>query len=268
MSSPINVPKKSLGQHWLFDVNYLDEIAETAQLNPGDNILEIGPGLGTLTEILLSYGANVVAVEYDQNLYKDLLKEKANLYSEDAKRLTLVNQDILKFDLTTLPAKYKVVANIPYYLTSNLIKVLSESANPPSTITLLVQKEVAERICAGPGSTSLLSIGAQFYYDCSLGVVVPAKYFTPPPKVDSQVVHMVRKPSDVYRNVDTKLFFRIVKAGFSGRRKTLKNALSGGLAINKVQAELYLAKAGINSEHRAQSLTLEQWSKLFDVINT
>lgn len=264
MSQPI--PKKSLGQHWLDDENILNEIVETAEIKSGDYVLEVGPGLGTLTKILLACGANVTAVEFDDQLFNDLQKNKTKLFKEDATRLWLVNQDILEFDTTNLPIGYKVVANIPYYLTSNLVRAFSESINPPQSMTLLVQKEVAERICAKPGSTSLLTITSQYFYDCNLGPVVEAHNFTPPPKVDSQVVHMARRLID--KNINKKQLFRVVKAGFAGRRKTLLNSLSAGLAISKDQAKSYLKTADIDPGLRAQNLSLEQWIHLSETINT
>lgn len=255
-------PKKELGQHWLYDVNSLDAMAETARVEAGDNVLEIGPGLGTLTEILLAYGANVTAVEFDKDLFANLRRESKNLFVDDVDRLTLVNQDILSFDLTALPPDYKVIANIPYYLTSNLIRVLSESTNPPISATLLIQKEVAERVAAAPGKMSLLSVTAQMYFEPSLGQVVPAKLFTPPPKVDSQIIHLKRRSAPLFGDMDSKQLFRVVKAGFSNRRKTLHNSMSGGLQISKDQARELLEACGINFSSRPQELELSQWITL------
>jgi 16S rRNA (adenine1518-N6/adenine1519-N6)-dimethyltransferase len=169
--------------------------------------------------------------------------------------------DIRTFDLRQLPAGYKIVANIPYYLTSNLVRLLGESSNKPERAVLLVQKEVAERICAKPGQMSMLSVVAQWYFECSLGVVVPAKSFTPPPKVDSQVVIM--KTKIAASNVDEKSFFRLVKAGFSERRKTLLNSLSGGLGLGKNQVEIILKQAKIEPSQRAQTLSIEDWLNLY-----
>lgn len=249
-------PKKSLGQHWLFDENILNSIVQTAQIRPNDDILEVGPGLGTLTDKILETGAKVYAVEKDEALSAEL---KDRISQENFK---LYTNDILKFDLTSLPENYKVVANIPYYLTSNLIRNLTESNNPPVSVTLLVQKEVAERICAKPGRMSLLSVSSQFYYSCELSVVVPAEKFTPPPKVDSQVVHLVRKDRREIPDIDTKHFFRIVKAGFSSRRKTLLNSLSGGLSLDKKEVAKSLQSAGILPVQRPQELSLDQWLEL------
>lgn len=262
----MNSPKKSLGQHWLHDTNVLTQIVEIAEVEKGDNVLEVGPGLGTLTEFLLGYGAHVMAVEYDRELYENLSREAEDLYSDDAKRLEIVNQDILQFDLTTMPPGYKVVANIPYYLTSNLIRVLSETSNPPQSVTLLIQKEVAVRLCAKPGDMSLLSVTAQMYFEASLGPVVPGKLFTPPPKVDSQVVHLKRREKPLFDDMDSKLLFRVVKAGFSNRRKTLLNSLSGGLHLTKDQTKELLNKANIDPGKRPQELELQQWINLTSLL--
>lgn len=249
-------PKKSLGQHWLFDEEVLNSIIKTAGVKAGDNVLEVGPGLGTLTKKLLETRAEIYGVEKDEHLAQDL---KNQLKQTNFKLFT---GDILRFDLTNLPAGYKVVANIPYYLTSNLIRNLTESKNPPSSITLLVQKEVAERICARPGKMSLLSVSSQLYYSCNLSIVVPSDKFTPPPKVDSQVVHLIRKNSSEIPKVDSKHFFRVVKAGFSSRRKTLLNSLSGGLDISKPTAKENLEAVEISPGQRPQELSLDDWARL------
>ncbi len=258
-------PKKSLGQHWLYDIDTLYDIAETAQIDPGDHVLEIGPGLGTLTEVLLSYNSHVIAVEYDAKLFEMLKVEASNMYSQDVERLQLVNQDILKFDLSTLPKNYKVVANIPYYLTGNLIRLLSETPNPPISATLLVQKEVAQRLCAQPGKMSLLSVSTQIYFACSLGSIVPAKLFTPPPKIDSQIVHLARREVPLFGDREAGEVFRVIKAGFSNRRKTLLNSLSGGLAMPKEQVKLLISSVSIDPAIRPQQLSVDEWLKLSDV---
>lgn len=223
----------------------------------GDTVLEVGPGLGTLTKVLLDRGAEVVAVEYDQELYEKLTKEWVG-----TNKLQIVHEDILRFDLTQLPPDYKVVANIPYYLTSKLVRVLSESTNPSKSVTLLIQKEVAERLAAGPGQMSLLSVTAQMYFEPKLGPVVPAELFTPPPKVDSQIIHLQRRAKPLYGQADPKPLFRLVKTGFSNRRKTLLNSLSGGLQLSKSETNDLLQRAGIDPQSRAQDLSLEDWTTL------
>jgi 16S rRNA (adenine1518-N6/adenine1519-N6)-dimethyltransferase len=256
-------PKKSLGQHWLHDEDTLDAIADCANVQAGDAVLEVGPGLGTLTRRLLSRGAHVTAVEFDTDLARKLVK----LQDEPTDgSLEIVNEDILRFDLTQLEPGYKVVANIPYYLTSNLIRVMTESTNPFGTAAILIQKEVAERAAAKPGQMSLLSVSAQYYCEVSLGPVVPADLFTPPPKVDSQVLVLAYRNEPLYPDVDTKLFFRIVHAGFSQKRKTLENALCAGLAIPKEQARQFCEAAGVAPGNRAQALALDDWYKLYKEI--
>ena len=256
------IPKKSLGQHWLHDEPTLAAICDSVAVSAGDNVLEVGPGLGTLTRQLLSRGAHVTAVEFDETLAEKLSKTILEDSPLDG-NLTVVQSDILKFDLGALPAGYKVVANIPYYLTSNLIRVLCESANPFSQAAILIQKEVAERVAAKPGSMSILSVSAQFYCEVSLGVEVPAKLFTPPPKVDSQVLVLKYRTQPLFEGIDRKQFFRLVKAGFSQKRKTLVNSLSGGLAIPKDQTRAMLAVTNIPESTRAQALPLEDWHKLY-----
>jgi 16S rRNA (adenine1518-N6/adenine1519-N6)-dimethyltransferase len=257
------IPKKALGQHWLHDEATLDAIIDCAGVQAGDAVLEIGPGLGTLTRRLLARGARVTAVEFDatlaQNLQSHLLKD-----SPLASDLTVVHEDILRFDLTQLSPGYKVVANIPYYLTSNLIRVLTESLNPFSAAALLVQKEVAERAAAKPGQMSLLSVSAQYYCEVSLGPVVPAELFTPPPRVDSQVLVLQYRSEPLFGDsLDTKAFFHLVRAGFSQKRKTLENALSGGLHLSKAEARALCDAARIQPNQRAQALSLEDWYRLF-----
>ena len=249
--------KKALGQHWLTDSAALAAICDAGQVSPGDHVLEIGPGTGTLTEFLLAAGAHVTAVELDKSLAGAL----SNRFSDS--RFYLIEQDILKFDFGSLPPGYKVVANIPYYLTSNLIRVLSETSNQASRVVLLVQKEVAERVGAKPGGMSLLSVSAQFYWEVLLGLEVPARLFTPPPKVDSQILILERRNQPLFPLVDEKVFFQLVKAGFAARRKTLLNSLAGGLRTDKTVVQAVLDEAYILSDLRPQTLSLEQWHMLY-----
>lgn len=249
--------KKSLGQHWLTDKSILAAICEAGDIKVDDTVLEVGPGTGTLTELLVEKAGQVIAVEFDQTLAAQLRTR------EFATKLQIVSEDILKFDLTTLPVDYKVVANIPYYLTSNLIRLLSESPNRASKVVILIQKEVAERVAAAPGNMSLLSVSAQFYWEVLLGLEVPARAFTPPPKVDSRVLVLQRRPQPLFPDVDEKQFFRLVKAGFAARRKTLLNSLSGGLRADKPAIQTILDESYIPSAIRPQNLSLEQWYILY-----
>ncbi len=259
--SDLPYANKTLGQHWLTDKPTLEEICDFAEVNKDDTVLEVGPGLGTLTEYLQGRAGKVVAVEYDQKLALELAAKFANTNVE------IQSEDILQFDLTQLPKGYKVVANIPYYLTSNLLRVLCESPHPPKIMTLLVQKEVAERIAAKPGELSLLAVSVQFYCEVKLGELVPAYLFTPPPKVDSQIIRLDYRTTPLFADVDVDKFFKIVKAGFSERRKKLRSSLSGGLNIDKSQAESLLQKAGIDPNKRAQELSLQQWYELYKSVD-
>lgn len=253
------MPDKSLGQHWLHDRKALEHIADCADIQATDTVLEIGPGLGTLTSELLRRAENVIAVEFDPNLAKKLPGQFPG------KKLTVLNQDILGYDLSKLPTGYKVVANVPYYITSKIVQKLMTAENKPSVAVLLVQKEVAERIAAKPGNMSILALSAQVYAEASLGDVVPAALFTPPPKVDSQVIVLTTRNQPLVNSTNEKAFFRIVKAGFSAKRKKLRSSLSGGLTISKIEAEERLRTAGISPDSRAEDLSIDDWLKLISV---
>ena len=250
------MPDKSLGQHWLHDRDVLVHIAESAEVTDTDMVLEIGPGLGTLTSELLRRAASVTAVEFDPNLARKLPGQFPG------KNLTVKNEDILQFDLSSLPAGYKVAANVPYYITSKIVQKLMTADNKPAIAVLLVQKEVAERIAAQPGDMSILAISAQVYAEASLGEIVPAELFTPPPKVDSQVVILKTRQQPLVAPADEKAFFRVVKAGFSAKRKKLRSSLSGGLGISKQDVEELLGKAGISPDARAEDLAIGDWLRL------
>lgn len=247
---------KSLGQHWLRDRGILAHIADSAEITKADTVLEVGPGLGTLTSELLSRAEKVVAVEFD----KDLARKLPGQFP--GKNLEVINEDILQFDLRTLPHGYKVVANIPYYITSKIIQMLMTASNKPSTSVLLVQKEVAERVAAKPGDMSILAISAQVYAEASLGEVVGAEFFTPPPKVDSQVVILKTRPEPLVEPSLEKQFFRVVKAGFSAKRKKIRSSMSGGLGISKQASEEILSSVGVSGDARAEDLSIQQWLEI------
>ena len=249
-------PKKSLGQHWLKDPDILADIAEAAELTSDDVVLEIGPGLGTLTSRLLARANSVIAVEFDADLARKLPGQFPG------KKLTVVNQDILQFDLNQLPKNYKVVANVPYYITSKIVEKLMTAENKPSIAVLLVQKEVAERIAGEAGSMSILSVSVQIFAEAELDIEVPRQFFTPPPKVDSQVVVLRTRNNPLITPEDQRDFFRIVKAGFSAKRKKLRSSLSGGLGIDKSVAEELLKNAGISPDAHAEDLAIEDWRRL------
>lgn len=258
---------KSLGQHWLRDRIVLDGIAEEAEIKNGDFVLEIGPGLGTLTSSLLKFAGKdgeVLSIEFDENLAKKLPAQFPG------KNLTVKNTDFLDFDLSKLPKNYKVAANVPYYITSKIIEKLLTSENKPSIAALLVQKEVAERICAKSGDLSVLSIASQIYANCELGQFVPRELFTPPPKVDSQVVILKileKNKLECFNEqnntkISEKQFFRIVKAGFTARRKKILKVLSANLALSKEQTIEILIQAKVSPDARAQELTIENWLEI------
>jgi 16S rRNA (adenine1518-N6/adenine1519-N6)-dimethyltransferase len=250
------VPNKSLGQHWLHDIYSLRSMAEAAHIGPDDTVLEIGPGLGTLTTELTSLAKRVIAVEFDPELAAGLAARVP------AQNLEVVHSDILKFDLTTLPRNYKVAANLPYYITSKIVRMLLESPNPPAEAAILVQKEVAERMAAAPGDMSVLAVSVQFYAEATLGPVVPAELFTPPPKVDSQIIGLQRRTQPLFPDVAPQDYFRMVRAGFGEKRKTLRNSLSGGLHLEKPQIEKLLEAAGVDPKARAEQLGLDDWYRL------
>ena len=252
-------PKKELGQHWLRDPEILAEIAEVAELGKDDVVLEIGPGLGTLTSRLLARAQRVVAVEFDADLARKLPGQFPG------KNLDVINEDILQFDLNQLPTGYKVVANVPYYITSKIVEKLMTAENKPSLAVLLVQKEVAERIAAEPGEMSILAVSAQLFAQAKLDIEVPRQFFAPPPKVDSQVVILRTRTEPLVDSEDQKDFFRIVKAGFSAKRKKLRSSLSGGLGVSKASAEQLLKKANISPDVRAEDLAIDDWQRLLAV---
>ncbi len=254
--------KKSLGQHWLEDKNSLEAMCDAAHIADGDTVLEIGPGKGSLTATLLQRGATIFAIEFDPEAVAYLRK----VFARQLDQFVFIQQaDIRRFNLNSLPKKYKLVANIPYYLTSHLIQILSESSNPPKYAAILVQKEVAQRVCAKPGAMSIISVTTNFYWEPSLGVVVPARLFTPAPKVDSQILILKRREVPLFE-VDEKQFFQVVKSGFSAKRKTLLNSLSAGLRFDKPQIHSILSLANIDPGLRAQELSMDDWHMIYKTV--
>jgi 16S rRNA (adenine1518-N6/adenine1519-N6)-dimethyltransferase len=254
--------KKSLGQHWLKDESVLEAIADAGEIKDTDTVLEIGPGPGTLTDVLIKRAQEVYAVELDDYLYKRLVFTYVN-----QPKVKLYNEDILSFDFSMLPEQYKLVANIPYYLTSNLIRRISELENPPNRTVLLVQKEVAQRITANPGKLSLLGVSAQFYFETYLDILVTRNMFTPPPKVDSQVVVLVKRDKPLYHDVDPTKFFMLVKTCFNQKRKTIRNSLSTGMRIKSSAVVEACNKVNIDPMRRPQTLSLDEWHDLYVTFN-
>jgi len=254
---------KSLGQNFLQDPIALESIISSAGINPTDTVLEIGPGLGSLTRYLAASAREVVAVELDPDLLPPL---KAVLAPYPNVRLIL--GDILKLPPIELnPEKgYIVVANIPYYITSAVIRHLLENDSKPRRIVLTIQKEVAERICAKPGDLSLLALSVQVYGEPRIAVRIPAEAFFPKPKVDSAVLCMDIYPSPKISDELIHDFFKLIKAGFSQKRKTLRNSLSSGLHISPSDSADLLARANIDPQRRAETLSIEEWQILCDAL--
>ncbi len=250
----------ALGQHWLKDPVILADIADEAKLSDNDTVLEVGPGLGTLTSHLLRRAGRVVAVEFDPDLARKLPGQFPG------KNLEVINQDILSFDPKALPRSYKLVANIPYYITAKIIEKFLAADNQPSLMVLLIQKEVAQRICAKSGDMSLLALSAQVFSRARLGIEVPRDYFTPPPKVDSQVVILETRTKPLVSESEQAKFWKLARAGFSNKRKKLRSSLSAGLAISKEQAEELLNQANIDPNDRAQALSIDDWLRLARLI--
>jgi 16S rRNA (adenine1518-N6/adenine1519-N6)-dimethyltransferase len=263
-------PKKGLGQNFLVDESTLRKIVETSDIQSGEVVLEIGPGLGGLTRLLARKARRVVAVELDGKLIpplKDALASYPNVQ--------IVQGDILGFDPVELMKEagtekisaYLVVANIPYYITSALLRHLLEADHPPQRLILTVQREVAERMCAKPGKMSLLSLSVQVYVSPKIITHIPTGSFYPPPKVDSAVVRVDLYPQPAISEHLLNDFFLLARAGFSQKRKILRNALVGGMHWLPQQAEDMLSAAGIDGMRRAQTLDLQEWGRLAGLIH-
>jgi 16S rRNA (adenine1518-N6/adenine1519-N6)-dimethyltransferase len=267
-------PRKGLGQHFLADPNILRKIVEAAELSSEDVVLEVGPGLGTLTWWLAQAVGRVIAVELDEAMISVLREELGHLSN-----LEVVQGDILQLDPAALVRhhtssrprsllSYIVVANLPYYITSAAIRHLLEGDPPPRRLELTVQREVAQRIVATPGDMSLLAVSVQFYGRPRIVASIPAGAFIPSPNVDSAVVRVDTYDTPPVEVSDPKFFFHLVRAGFGQKRKQLKNALAAGLARSSSEVAAALERAGVEPRRRAETLTLEEWGRLayeFDV---
>jgi 16S rRNA (adenine1518-N6/adenine1519-N6)-dimethyltransferase len=263
-------PKKRLGQHFLIDEAVLERILSAAQLSPGDIVIEIGPGVGMLTEGLAKQGAKVIAVELDAKLV-GLLKKRLAPFPDvkivHADILKLTPGQLLKDNLTAseLARGYKVIANLPYYITSPVLSHFLEAQPRPLEMVVMVQKEVGEAIAAAPGKMRLLSVKTQFYSKPAVISYVPAASFYPVPKVDSVILRL-----DVYHQPpievsDVAGFFDIVMHGFSSPRKQLRNSLAQSLEMPPSQVASLLEKVGIEAKRRAETLSLEEWRELWKI---
>lgn len=250
-------PKKALGQNFLINKSVLPTIINASQIKPGDIIIEVGPGFGILTKVLLDADAKVFAIEKDFDLIADLTKKFGN-----NKNLKIVHQDALFFDASHFK-KYKVVSNLPFNIASPLIRKFLESSTPPELMVVMVQKEVAEKIVAKPGNSErgVLTLAVEFYGSSEIIATVSKNSFRPQPKIDASIIRIVpKKKSDI----NQKLFFRIVKAGFSAKRQQIHNSLSATLRLPKDEVEEWLKKSSIDPQKRAEDLSLEDWLKLFE----
>ncbi len=255
-------PKKSLGQNFLWDPNILNRIVDSAHLPQGAQVLEIGPGVGTLTRHLVEAAAFVKTVEIDRTL-KPALDEVLSPYSN----VELIIGDILKVaPMDVMPTGgYYVIANIPFYITSALIRHLLEIPKKPARIVLTIQFEVAKRVCAQPGDLSLLALSVQVYGKPSLEYKIPAGAFYPVPDVDSAVLRIDLYDQPLIPDDQLELFFRLAKAGFHQKRKKIRNALAEGLRIPVDKVENTLILAGIDPASRAQMLDLDEWASLLKI---
>lgn len=250
---------KALGQNFLQDTYALERIVNAAEILPTDTVLEVGPGLGALTRHLANAAKQVIAVELDARLLPPL-QEVISGYTN----IEIVQGDMLKISPTEIihVPDYLVVANIPYYITSALLRHLLETTPRPRRVVMTVQKEVADRICASPPDMSLLSLSVQVYGVPRIATIIPAGAFYPAPKVDSAVVRIDLSPAPFipYALLDT--FFALAKAGFSQKRKTLRNSISAGMRMSPAETESMLRAAGIDPMRRAETLSLEEWREL------
>jgi 16S rRNA (adenine1518-N6/adenine1519-N6)-dimethyltransferase len=251
--------RKGLGQHFLIDGEVLSLIVATAELKPDDTVVEVGPGLGILTRELAQKAGGVVAIELDDNLAALLKKTLAAF-----KNAIVINGDVLKTEPKEIikGRDYKVVANLPYYITSPVLRHFLEAGAKPQTMVVMVQKEVAEAITAKPGDMSLLSVSVQFYGEPKIITTVPPQSFYPAPEVSSAIVRI-----DVYPKpkveVDENGFFDTVRAGFAAPRKQLANSLAKGLGKEKTEVLPFLQKTNIDPARRAETLTIGEWAGLF-----
>ncbi len=252
-------PRKGLGQNFLSDDEVLSGIADAAGIPAGASVLEVGPGLGALTRHLSERAERVVAVELDHDLVPLLRTELAS-----RKNIEIVEGDILEFkpDEYFADGEYYVAANIPYYITSAVIRHLLEGKARPKRLALTVQKEVAERIAAAPGKLSLLALSVQVYGTADIPMIIPASAFYPEPNVDSAVVRIELYDEPLIPADEIEQFFALAKAGFGQKRKTLRNSLSSNLHISSAEAESMLRAANIDPSRRAETLTIEEWRSL------
>lgn len=261
--------QKKFGQNFLIDNNIVDKIVESAHLTKEDCVLEIGPGIGTMTQCLAQEAGKVVAVEIDRNLIP-ILEDTLSAYNN----VVIINEDILKMDIHRIAEEYnegrplKVVSNLPYYITTPIIAMLFDSHVPLHSVTVMVQKELADRMQAGPGTKDYgaLSLVVQYYAKPEIIVRVPASCFMPRPNVDSAVVRLVRYEKPPVNTENETYLFEVIHASFNQRRKKLANGLAnaGSLGVSRQMVETVLTEMGLSTLVRGETLTLEQFAELSD----
>lgn len=266
--------QKKYGQNFLIDENIVRKIVREAGVTADDFVLEIGPGIGTMTQILCEEAREVVAVEIDKKLIPILENDTLKFYDN----VTVINEDVLKLDIAKLAEErnsgrsIKVVANLPYYITTPIIMGLFESGVPLSSVTVMVQKEVADRMQVGPGTKDYgaLSLAVQYYAKPQVVLTVPASCFMPRPNVDSAVIRLSRYEKPPVQVCDEKLMFGIIRASFNQRRKTMTNSVCGctELGISKEQLAAALEKCGLPTAVRGEALTLEQFAELVNALKS
>ena len=258
-------PRKGLGQNFLTDPVALARILEAADIGPADLVVEVGAGTGALTRLLAERAGRVLALEMDPKLVELLHQQLADLPNVE-----ILQGDVLQFSTSRLGDQvYKVVGNLPYYITSAILRHFLEKAPRPELMVVTVQREVAARIVAGPGDMSLLAVSVQLYGRPRIAARIPAGAFYPPPQVDSAVlrIEVSQHPSLLHQaGLKESEFFRVVRAGFSQKRKTLRNSLSAGLGLAPAETEGFLNQAGIDPRSRAEKLSLEEWARVVSVI--
>ena len=264
--------QKKFGQNFLIDAHVLNKIIASADITKDDCVLEIGPGIVTMTQYLAEAAGKVVAVEIDRNLIPILSETLA-----DYENVTVINEDVLKLDIAKLADEYnqgrpiKVVANLPYYITTPIIMGLFESHVPLDSITIMVQKEVADRMQVGPGTKDYgaLSLAVQYYAKPQILLNVPASCFMPRPNVDSAVIQLTRYEKPPVEVADEHLMFRLIRASFNQRRKTMTNSVGNSpeLSVSKEQMAAALEKCGLSATVRGEALTLAQFAELANVLS-
>ncbi len=253
-------PNKSFGQNFLIDRSVLQRIIEAAEINAGEQVLELGAGTGVLTRELARHARRVVAVELERDMLALLAETTRNFANVE-----LIERNLLYVDPAEIfgAEAYKLVANLPYYITAPTFRHFLESANPPRLLVVMVQYEVAQRIVAAPGDLSLLGVSIQFYGKPDIVAHVPARAFYPAPKVDSAILRVDLKDEVPLAHRQRDSFFRLVQAGFSERRKQIHNSLARGLHRKDAEVQAWLKAAGIDPGRRAETLSVEEWLQLW-----